>query len=198
MTWEYPPRIVGELAHYAQRLATALSGRRVDVSVITFHDAPYLHEKNPHGPEVHRLPNPVGPHVSVVTWALSLTPEVQRVVANIRYDRSGRLDLVDVHDWHFVAAAAELKKAFHLPFLLTLHSLEDHRSSDTSSPLSACIRGLEWLGAYECEAIIAGSSWMEAEVERIHQVPSSKVRTIRPDSPSWVEDTQKVYREALR
>ena len=194
LAWEYPPRIIGEMAYYVQKLALEIS-KRHHVSVITTHDAPYSHEKVSNGFEIYRLQNPVEPHVNVVTWAQSLCAEVQRMVADIYYDEPERLDMIDTHEWHFAAAAVGLKKALHLPFVLTLHSLEDHRSSDPSLPLSISIRGLESLGAYECEKVVTSSDRMRAEVERVHKVPSFKVRTVIPGSHSWAEQTAQVYHE---
>ncbi|MBI4257678.1 MAG: glycosyltransferase family 4 protein [Thaumarchaeota archaeon] len=197
LTWEFPPRIVGEMAYYTERLAKGLVEEKVDVTVVTFHDAPYLKEQFSDRLVVHRLPNPVGPHVSVVTWALSLTAEVQRILSNVRYDESRRIDLVDVHEWQFAVAAIGLKKALDLPFVLTLHSLEAHRSQSLSSPLSSCINGLEWLGASECELLLARSTWMKSEVERVHKLPTSKIRVVAQNHVPWLKQTLQAYRDAV-
>ena len=196
LTWEYPPRIIGEMAYYVQKLALQLSKENL-VSVITFHDAPYSHEQVSKSLEVYRVPNPVRPHVTVVTWALSLTAEIQRIVADICYDSSSRPDVIDAHEWQFATAAAALKRAFGLPFVITLHSLESQRSSGPTSPLSACIQGLERLGVHESDKIITMSSWMKSEVERVHQIPSSKVRPI-PESDSWLKETLQAYGQAIQ
>ncbi|MBI2183641.1 MAG: glycosyltransferase [Thaumarchaeota archaeon] len=198
LTWEFPPRIVGDMAYYAERLAEELARKKVDVTVVTFHEAPYAREEVSDRLVVHRVPNPVGPHVSVVTWALSLTAEVQRILSNVLYDESRRIDLVDVHEWQFVVAAVGLKKAFGLPFVITLHSLEAQRSNDSSSPLSSCINGLEWLGTYECQLLIAKSPSMKSEVERVHKLPSSKIRVVAQNPQSWLKQTLQTYQEALR
>ncbi len=196
LTWEYPPRIVGEMAYYVRELALEVS-KHHQVSVITTHEAPYSHEKVSDSLEIHRLQNPVEPHVTVVTWALSLCAEVQRIVAELHYGESKKLDILDTNEWQFASAAAALKKALRLPFVLTLHSLEEQRSSNPSSPLSLSIRGLESLGAYECEKIITRSDLMRSEVERVHGSPSYKIRTVLPGSNSWILETMQVYHEAL-
>jgi hypothetical protein len=195
LTWEYPPRIVGQMAHHVERLATELSKGMVPVSVITFHDSPYAHETVSECLEVHRISNPVEPHVTVVTWSLTLNSEVQRIVSDIYYGKLGDLNLLDVHDWHFVAAAAVLKRALGIPFIFTIHSLEDHRTPDPSSSLSSCIRGLEWLGIFESELVITLSDWMKSEIERIHAAPQFKVRAIPPSSPSWIKETLAAYQK---
>src|SRR3989304_8065079 len=183
------------MAYNVERLATELSKRMVPISVITFHDGPYVHETLSEFLDVHRIPNPVEPHVSVVTWSLTLNSEVQRIVSDIYYGKAGGLNLLDVHDWHFVVAAAILKKALGVPFIFTVHSLEDHRTPDPSSSLSSCIRGLEWLGAFESELVITISDRMKSEIERIHAVPQSKVRVIPPSSLSWIKETLDTYQK---
>ena len=195
LTWEYPPRIVGDMAYYVEKLAQELS-KENDVRVITCHDAPYLHEKVSNSLEIYRVPNPVKPHVNVVTWALSLTSEIQRTVADIYYDKLRKLDIVDDHEWQFVTAATALKRAFGIPFVLTFHSLESKRSSDPSAPLSTCIKGIERVGAHESDKIITRSKVLKSEVESVHQVPPSKVYYI-PESSSWLRETLAIYNQVI-
>jgi hypothetical protein len=195
LAWEYPPRIVGEMAYYVEKLAQELS-KENDVCVITCHDAPYLYEKVSNSLEIYRVQNPVQPHVNVVTWALSLSSEIQRIVADIYYDKSRKFDIIDGHEWQFVTAATALKRAFGIPFVLTFHSLESKRSSDPSAPLSLCIKGLERVGAYESNKIITRSKLLKSEVESVHQVPPSNVRYI-PESGSWLRETLDTYNQVI-
>lgn len=196
LTWEYPPRIVGEIAHHTKKLATGLSEHN-NVTVVTFHDALQAQERVSQTFQIYRIPNPIGPHMNIVTWALGLAIEVERVVSDIYYNSSSKIDLIDAHEWQFVTAAVALKKALHIPFVLTLHSLEDHRSSEHTSPLVSCIRGLERLGASESSKIITGSEWLKSEVTRIHSVPASRIVTVARDSPSIIDKTLTVYSQAL-
>ena len=184
------------MAFYIQKLVLGLSQEN-NISVITFHDAPYDREQVSNNLEVHRVPNPVEPHVTLVTWATSLATEIQRIVANLHYDGGRKLDIVDVHEWQFAAAAVSIKRAFGLPFIITLHSLESHRSSDPSSPLGICIESLERFGANESNGVITRSKWMKSEVERVHQIPSSKVQLVI-DSDSWLKETLEAYGQAIQ
>jgi hypothetical protein len=193
LTWEYPPRVVGEMAHDVEGLALGLSKGRPSVSVVTYHDAPYAAEKLSDRLEVHRVQSPVVPEINIVTWSLALSSEVQRVTANIHYDGKGGLNLVDVHDWHFVVAAVGLKKALGVPFVFSVHSLEEQRASMVFSPLSSCIKGIEWLGISESDCVLTRSEWMKGEVERAYAVPPYKVKVIDPSSKSWVSKTVKAY-----
>jgi len=197
LAWEYPPRIVGEMAHHVHRLATELVKGDCQVSVITAGDGYPRYEQVSDRLEVYRVPDPLGSHPTIVTWALSLSSEIQRTVADLWYGRPGRLDLLHIHEWQFLPAAVGLAKAFPLPLVLTLHSLEDHRTGDPFAPLSSCIRSLEQLGARESRVVITQSDWMKREVERVHRVPPSKVRVIRPESPRWVDEVADSYQAAL-
>ena len=195
LAWEYPPRIIGDMSRYVEKLSQELSEEN-NVFVISFHDAPYLHERISDTLEVHRMPNPVQPHVNVVTWALTLGVEIQRIFTEIYYAASKKVDIIDAHEWQFVIAATGLKRALGLPFILTFHSLENQRSSDPSAPLSTCIRGLERIGAHESDKIITRSTLVKSDVERVHQIPSSKVRYI-PVSGPGTKETLEVYNQAL-
>ncbi|MGA1974956.1 MAG: glycosyltransferase [Conexivisphaerales archaeon] len=196
LAWEYPPRVMGELAYYVERLAHEVSGREGTVHVISFHEARPATEAVSPKIQLHWTHNPVDPHLNVLTWSLSLCSEAQRVAADIFYSPSGGIDVIDVHDWHFVSAAVGLKKALGLPFVFTVHSLEEQRSREPSSPLSSCVRGLEWLGLFESAVAITASATLKSQVEALHNVPPSKVRVVDPSSPSWVDDTLRAYREA--
>jgi hypothetical protein len=187
---------MGDLAYYVERLAQELSKKDANVHVISFHEAkPSAEEVSPRL-QLHWLQNPVDPHLNAVTWSLSLCSEAQRVAADLFYGPGSLVDLLDVHDWHFVSAAVGLKRSLGLPFVFTLHSLEEQRSYDISSPLSSCITGLEWLGLFESDVIIAASARVKSQAEAIHKVPPSKIRLLDPNSRSWLDDTLRAYGDA--
>jgi len=196
LTWEYPPRVIGDLAYYVERLARGLSDKGAKVNVISFHEARPATEGVSPNLQLHWMQNPVDPHLNSVTWSLSLCSEAERVAADLFYGPGPGVDLLDVHDWHFVSAAVGLKKSLDLPFIFTVHSLEGQRSRDLSSPLSSCITGLEWLGLFESAAILATSPRVKSQVEAVHKVPPTKVRLIDASSPSWLDDTLKAYTDA--
>lgn len=187
---------MGDLAYYIERLAQELSRRESKVHVVSFREARPASEAVSPNLQLHWMQNPVDPHLNAVTWSLSLCSEAQRVVADLFYDPGARVDLLDVHDWHFVSAAVGLKKSLGLPFVFTVHSLEEQRSDDISSSLSSCITGLEWLGLYESDVILAPSARVKSQVEAIHKVPPSKIRLLDAGSPSWLDDTLRAYGDA--
>jgi len=193
-SWEYPPRIVGQLADYVRELAVQLVKNNVKTYVITYHDYLAGQHDEPEGVKTYRVTNPVRTHIGVLTWVLTLNQEVERAAADIYYNTSKQLDLVDVHDWHFIPAAVTLKKALNIPFIYSVESLEDHRSHGANSPFNMAIKSIEWLGMYEAKELIVKSEWMRDEVFRVYKVPLEKVKVISAKSPRLVKDILEIYR----
>ena len=193
-SWEFPPRIVGELANYVKRLAAQLVKSNVETHVVTYHDyLTGLHEE-PEGIKTYRVTNPVRTHIGVLTWVLTLNQEVERTAANIYYNAKKEMDLLDAHDWHFIPAAVTLKKALHLPFIYSVESLEEHRSHGANSPFNMAIKSIEWLGMYEAEKIVVKSEWMRDEIIRLYKVPIEKIKVIPPRSSAWLKDLLGTYK----
>jgi glycogen(starch) synthase len=192
-SWEYPPRIVGHLADYVRELAVQLVKNNVITYVVTYHD--YLTGKHDEseGVRTYRVTNPVRTHIGVLTWVLTLNQEIERAAANIYYETGKRVDLIDVHDWHFISAAVTLKKALNIPFIYSVESLEEHRSHGANSPFNMAIKSIEWLGMYEAKTLIVKSEWMMDEVLRLYKVPQEKVKVIPPKSANWVKTVLGIY-----
>jgi len=196
--WEFPPRVVGELSHYVNRLAVELVKKKIDTHVVTYHDSWTGYHEGADGVKAYRISNPVKAQVNVITWALTLNVEVERTAASIYYQTNREVDLMDVHDWHFIPAVVNLKKAFYLPFVFSVDSLEDHRSHGSSAPLNLSIKSIEWLGAYEAERVVVKSDWMRQEVSRIYKVPDEKISVITPHVSSWIDEIIESYRKAIK
>ena len=193
-SWEYPPRIVGKLASYVKELTWQLAKTGIETFLVTYHE--YLTgEFENGGVKVYRVTNPVKTHISVLTWVLTLNQEVERVAANIYYKSGKQINLIDVQDWHFIPAAVTLKKAFEIPFIYSVESLEDHRSHGANSPFNMAIKSIEWLGTYEAGAVVVKSDWMANEVIRAYKVPEAKVKIVNLETNHWLESILKVYRE---
>jgi len=193
-SWEFPPRIVGELANYVKRLAAQLVKSNVETHVVTYHDYLTGLYEEPEGIKTYRVTNPVRTHIGVLTWVLTLNQEVERTAANIYYNAKKEMDLLDAHDWHFIPAAVTLKKALNLPFIYSVESLEEHRSHGANSPFNMAIKSIEWLGMYEAEKIVVKSEWMRDEIIRLYKVPIEKIKVISPRSPAWLKDLLGTYK----
>jgi hypothetical protein len=194
LSWEYPPRVVGELANYVRTLALQLAKNNIETCVITYHDYLTGQYDEPEGVKTYRVTNPVRTHIGVLTWVLTLNQEVERTAANIYYDTSQHVNLIDAHDWHFIPAAVTLKKALGIPFAYSVDSLEDHRSHSANSPFNMAISSIEWLGMYEAKTLLVKSEWMRNEVSRLYTVPPEKVKVTLPKSANWMKDILETYK----
>jgi glycosyltransferase involved in cell wall biosynthesis len=195
-SWEYPPRIVGQLAVYISALATQLIKNKVETHIVTYHDFLTGVVEEANGVKTVRVTNPVHTHIGVLTWVLTLNQEVERAAANIYYQANKQIDLIDVYDWHFIPAAVTLKNALNIPFVYSVESLEDHRSPAMSSPFNMAIKSIEWLGFYEAEKVSAKSEWMRNEIVRIYNVPREKVKVVLPNTSSWIKEVLELYNVA--
>jgi len=193
-SWEYPPRVVGQLAEHVQLLAAQLVKNKVDVHVVTYHDFLTGAVEEPDGVKVFRVANPVRTHIGILTWVLTLNQEVERATASIYYQVNKQVDLIDVHDWHFIPAAVTLKNAFGVPFVYSVESLEDHRAPPANTPYSMSIKSIEWLGFYEAKKVCVKSEWMRDEVVRIHAVPKEKIKVVTPNTNFWLKDILRLYK----
>lgn len=193
-SWEYPPRIVGQLAYHVKELAEQLVKHDVKTHVVTYHDYLTGEYDGPEGVKTFRVTNPVRTHIGVLTWVLTLNQEVERAAANTYYNANKQVDLIDVHEWHFIPAAVTLKKALNVPFVYSLESLEEHRSHGANSPFSMAIKSIEWLGMRETEKLVVKSEWMMDEALRLYEVSKEKVRVITPGSPNWMDSVLEIYK----
>lgn len=197
LSWEFPPRVVGDMAYYVNRLAVELVKKKVDTYVVTYHETLRGLCEGVDGVKVYRVTSPVKAHINILTWTLTLSQEFIRATSDIRYF-TGKVDVIDAHEWHCVAAAATLKKSLGIPFVFSVHSLEEHRSHGSTMPLSWSIGSIEWLGGYESKKVIVNSDWMKGEMNRIYKVPLEKIEVASPDSPDWADKILKVYEEASK
>jgi glycosyltransferase involved in cell wall biosynthesis len=192
-SWEYPPRVVGQLSGYVSALSTQLANNKVDVNVVTYDDSATGQMLEPSGVKTFRVANPVRNHIGVLTWVLTLNQEVERAAANIYYETNKLVDLIDVFDWHFIPAAVTLKNSLGIPFVYSVESLEDHRSPNTNASYNMAIKSIEWLGFYESARIAVKSEWMKEEVSRIYKVPKEKIAVISTEPSSRIKDYFKLY-----
>jgi glycogen(starch) synthase len=197
LSWEYPPRIVGQLANYVKDLAVNLVKNQTRTCVITYDDYMAGEKDESEGVKTVRVTNPVRTHIGVLTWVLTLNQEVERAAANIYYNNDKHVDIIDVQDWHFIPAAVTLKKGLGIPFIYSIESLEDHRSHGASSPFNLAIKSIEWLGMYEAAALLVKSQWMRDETIRLYKVPPGKIRTIQAKSSKFTEEILEHYKASL-
>ncbi len=192
-SWEYPPRVVGQLSGYVNSLSDQLVANKVEVNVVTYDDSSTSLTQEPSGVKTARVTNPVKTHIGVLTWVLTLNQEVERAAANIYYGSNKQVDLIDVYDWHFIPAAVTLKNGLGIPFVYSVETIEDHRSPNSNTSYNMAIKSIEWLGFYEAKRASVKSEWMRDEIERIYKVPKEKITVISTKPDSWIKEVQKLY-----
>jgi len=198
LTWEYPPNIVGDLSHLVESLVSGLNDAKVPVRVITCHSSEFLQEKKGKLLDIFWASNPVKSQISVLTWCLSLNAEMERIVSNLYFEKPNSRYVLDFQDWHFVPAGVSLKRAHRLPFVLTLHSLEEQRSPGSTSSLSSCIRGLEAMGILESDLIIVKNEQMRRRVIEGYYTSEEKVVAISSGKPDEIKKTLDCYTSAVQ
>ena len=196
-TWEFPPRIAGQLAYYVNRLAAELIKKNVDVYVVTYNNSWTGFHQGVDGIKAYRISDKVQPQINVLTWMLSLNQEAERVVADIYYSMKHEVNLIDAHDWHFIPAAVTLKRALKIPFVFSIDSIEPHRSRNSGAPLSSSIKSMESLGISEAARIIVKSEWMKQELKRYYNAPDDVIEVVLPDSESWIDGILATYQKRL-
>ena len=198
LTWEFPPRIVGQLSYYVNSLAIELVKRGIDTYVVTYDDHLSGYHEGKDGVKAFRLSNPVKAQLNVLTWSLTLNQEFERVVSDIYYSVNRRVDFIDVHDWHCIPAAASLKSGLNIPFFFSVDSLEDHRSHGANAPLNLSIKSIERLGAHESARITVKSDWMKQQVNQIYAAPLENIDVVSPYSSSWIDEILESYKKGIR
>jgi hypothetical protein len=196
-TWEFPPRVVGQLAYYVNRLAAGLVKKNVDVWVVTYNTSWIGFHQGADGIKAYRISDRVQPQINVLTWMLSLNQEAERVAADIYYSVKHEVDLIDVHDWHFIPAAVTLKRALQIPFVFSVDSIEPHRSRDSGAPLSSSIGGIESLGISEAARTLVKSDWMKQQLKQYYGTSDGMVEVVSADTERWIDEILAAYQKRL-
>jgi glycosyltransferase involved in cell wall biosynthesis len=198
LTWEFPPKRIGNISDHVSTLAHELVIRGNDVEVIVLDDWKTGFE-DVCGVHVHRFANPVRTHPMASVLSYTMTASVRMVgeAANVIYfyrSVGKKIDVVHAHDWLTVPSAILLKHAFNIPFVLTFHSIEKHRCHNNFSPLSIAIKEIEDLGIWESAQVIANSEWLRNEVLASYGGGHAhKIVAICPLQRNWVDNVVEIY-----
>jgi 1,4-alpha-glucan branching enzyme len=197
-TWEFPPRVIGQLAYYVNKLALELIKRNVDTHVVTYNSSLTGPHQGADGVKAYRISDKVRPQINILTWMLSLNQEAERAAADIYYSVKHEVNLIDVHDWHFIPAAVTLKRALGVPFVFSIDSIEPHRSRNSGAPLSLSIRSIESLGVSETAKVIVKSEWMRQELRQSYNASDGMIETVSPESETWIDGILASYEKGLK
>jgi glycogen(starch) synthase len=203
LSWEYPPKRLGNVADHVSTLAHELVKRGHEVELVVLDDVkPGFEDVS--GVHVHRVANPVRTHpmASVLTYAVTASLQIEAESSNIVhfYKQLGkRIHLVHAHEWLTTYPAIVLKHAFHIPFVVTFHSIEGHRCHDNFSATSLAIKEIEDMGIWESYSVIANTGWLKTEILRYYGGGhNEKIKVVWPIDANWVDQIISVYDKALR
>jgi glycogen(starch) synthase len=203
LTWEYPPKRLGNVSDHVSTLAHELVKRRHEVEVVVLDDWRQGFE-DVYGVHVHRVANPVKTHpmASVLSYAITASLAMEAEGANIVYfykQQQKNIDVIHGHEWFTVYPAINLKQAFDIPFVLTFHSVEGHRCHDRFNPLSIAIKEIEDIGMWESNQVITNTEWLKNEVLRYYGGGhGGKINVVWPLGKDWADDVVSVYQEVAK
>lgn len=190
LSWEYPPHNVGGLGKHVTELVPALGALGVEVHLLTPRwvggmgeevVSEFSTEELARGavpPTVYRVepPHVEMPDFFTGAWRTNVTLE-ERGRALI--ERHGNFDLLHVHDWLVAFAGIQMKHAYKLPLLATIHATEYGRTRGRlESEMSRAIHQVEWWLTYEAWRIICCSRFMAQEVIAAFRAPADKIDVI--------------------
>ncbi len=155
------------------------------------------------GVHVHRVANPVKTHpmASILSYDVTASLQMETESSNIIhfYKQLGkRIDIVHAHEWLTTYPAIVLKHAFHIPFVMTFHSIEGHRCHDNFNATSLAIKEIEDMGMWESKTVITNTESLKREILRYYgEGHNGKMRVIWPVGPNWVDEVISVYNRAI-
>jgi len=202
LSWEYPPKRLGNVADHVSTLAHELLKRGNDVELVVLDDLKRGFE-DVSGVHVHRVANPVKTHpmASILSYNVTASLPMETESSNIIYfyKQLGKsVDVVHAHEWLTTYPAIVLKHVFHIPFVVTFHSIEGHRCHDNFSATSLAIKEIEDMGIWESKTVITNTDWLKREILRYYGGGhSEKIRVIWPIGPNWVDEVTSVYNGAI-
>ncbi len=178
LSWEYPPHVVGGLGQHVADLAPALARRGLEMHVVTPMRQGGVSEEQQGGLYVHRIPMSIFGTGDFYGEAWQ-TNQVLGGYCHSLIERQGPFDLIHNHDWLTAIAARELKHAYRLPLVATIHATERGRGRGyLSSPQAERIHHTEWELTYEAWRVIVCTQYMVQELRSYFGTPEDKIDVI--------------------
>ncbi|MHA2060982.1 MAG: glycosyltransferase [Candidatus Sifarchaeia archaeon] len=197
LTFEYPPKI-GSIAHACEKLIKELRTQNIKVDVVTWDDwRAYMDFEDRNGALIHYISAPILPASNTITFFATLNVELERMAASIFHESPIAPDLIHVHEWMTVQAGLSLKSIFNKPLILTLYSLENHRSHGASSPFNESIKAIERKGIQAASKLIVFSKFLKDEIIGIYSSTSEDKICVMNLDEEIGSQTAEIYNEML-
>ncbi len=176
LTWEYPPRVVGGIAHVVSELSRALAQEGNEVEVITTLEEDLPEREKIEGVLIHRVAPCHGRPLNFFAWVHQLN--LAMLEKGVSLCRQRRFDLVHAHDWLVAYAGQGIKHIFHMPLLATVHATEFGRNHGLHTDEQRYIGEVEWSLTFEAWRVICNSRYMREEIEGVFNLPPDKISII--------------------
>jgi glycogen(starch) synthase len=176
LSWEYPPRVVGGMAHVVAEVSRALVQEGNEVDVITALDEHLAAAETMDGVKVHRVAPYHGRPLNFFAWVHQLN--LAMLEKGVTLCRRKNFDLIHAHDWLVAYPGRALKHIFHLPLIASVHATEFGRNNGLHNDDQRYIGEVEWWLTYEAWKVICNSRYMREEVETVFNLPSDKIEII--------------------
>lgn len=176
LTWEYPPRVVGGIAHVVSELSRALAAEGNEVEVITTLEENLQEKEEIEGVIIHRVAPYHGRPLNFFAWVHQLN--LAMLEKGVSLCRQRRFDLVHAHDWLVAYAGRGIKHIFQMPLVATIHATEFGRNHGLHSDEQRYIGEVEWFLTYEAWRVICNSRYMREEIESVFNLPPDKITII--------------------
>ncbi len=176
LSWEYPPRVIGGLAHHVAELSRDLAREGNRVEVITALGEGLKEYEIDEGVIVHRVKPYHGQPLNFFSWMQQLNFAMMEKGAALC--RREEYDLVHAHDWLAAYAGRGVKHIFRLPLIATIHATEYGRNNGLHNREQSYISEVEWWLTYESWKVICCSRSMKEELELIFDLPPDKIEVI--------------------
>ena len=198
LSWEYPPKIVGGIARHVEEISWALAKNPdAEIHVVTCDHPGAPAEEVYNGVHIHRVAayEVEGGHKDFVHWVHQLNAAMRDRAHLLLKDwlapvspKDNHLDLkqappekgivLHAHDWLAYFAAVELKHAYKLPLVATIHATEFGRNNGIHSDISRYINKIENDLVTEAWRVIVCSNFMKGEAEYALYSPADKLDVI--------------------
>ncbi len=184
VSWEYPPYVIGGMGKHVSQLVPTLAeiqmrhgfSEPLHTTIVTpRYNGGDAVEELPGNVTVHRVECPP----VAATDLYNSVAENNRVLAQYARTLPQRFDVIHIHDWLATVAGIELKYAWKVPLVVTIHATERGRHQGwLSNDGSRQIDNLEWRACFEAWRIIVCSQHMAQEVHEFFGAPLDKISVI--------------------
>ncbi len=196
ITAEYLPRDITQISLQCKNLAEGLVQRGINTHVVSFDPWKEGQTSNIGGAEIHYVGNSVKSY-SPLTWAITLSMEIGRVVADI-YHSEGNIDLIHTHEWQMFPAGITLQNALRKPLITSYYSLQEQRTPGITNGFTEAVKQIEWRASQNSNSIHVNKEWMKHALIRFYSPQESKVNVFSPEASTWTKDIVRDYSWVLK